>query len=93
METGDDFIILNFSLTTTYSSITTTKGFRSALLRGRGGINVVIRRSSSDTPELQLEGQSLKITTNRIPDSGATITICQAKAETGTGTLEVVLTI
>lgn len=92
-DTGSDFKILSFALDTSFSSVTTTVPFKSALVKLRGGGNCVIRRSTTDTVEFDLEGGAVTLNRKGIPQSGDTLTICQAKVDSGTGTLQVILTL
>ena len=94
IDAGDDFIILNFSLTTSAQNITTTRPIRGAYLQGRGESDIVIRRVGTDSTTFLLKGgNGLRLNLNRIPDSGTTYTICDARPKAGTETLEVLLTL
>jgi len=94
VSSGNDFLILNFNLTTSALNITTTRAFKSAYIQARGDSNVLIRRVGSDSAYTTLKaGSGFRIDCERIPDSGSTTTICDARTETGTEVLEVILTI
>ena len=91
---GSDYLILSFSINGTYSNVTTTRAYISATVQAKGAENVVIRKSSSDTKEFDLNGSILTIAAKTIPDSGVTKTICQAKTASGNDeTLQVILTL
>lgn len=87
---GDDFIVLNFTISGSGTNITTTRPFRSAYVQLKEDADFTLRRESSGDPFTVKAGSGVVIATKRIPDSGATTTICHA---TGSGTLEVILTL
>lgn len=94
LDVGSDYIILNFPLTTAYADITTTRPWLSALMRGKTpGNNIIVRKSSTDTPEFDSQGDGIKFAAKKYPASGVSVVICQAKCEVGSDTLQVILTL
>lgn len=94
IDIGTDYVILaNVALTDSYTSITTTRPFVSALLQEKDLKNLTVRKSSSLTDEFNTNGSPIKITAKMIPASGVTNTICQVKMSNAgeTGTLQVIL--
>lgn len=95
VDIGSDYIILSFALTDSFSAITTTRPFVSAIFQEKDLKNVTIRKSASLTTEFNMNGSSGKISAQMIPNSGSTNTIFQAKMSdvAATGTLQVILTL
>ena len=94
IDAGHDFFILNFTLNGSAQDITTTRAFKRAYLQAKGDNDVIIRREGTDSAFLTLKaGSGMVITAYRIPNSGVTITICDARTNGNPEILEVVLTI
>ena len=94
IDAGDDFDIVNFDLTTSAQDITTTDGFKRAILQGREENQITIRRVGTDASTktfLLKPGYVLSLPVRRLRAAGATITICDARVASGTEVLEVML--
>jgi len=90
MSSGNDYRILNITLTDTYQDIEIPRAITSMAIKVRGGVAVKWRRSSDLTNEWTFsEGEQFSIDGSMGVKVGETIVIGQAKVDAGTAVLEI----
>lgn len=91
---GDDFIIDNYTLDTNAQNITTTRAFKSVVFQTRNASTWLFRRLGTDSKFVTVApGDKVRLDCHRIPGSGATTVICDARLSAGSDILEALFTI